>query len=196
MAGLSSQRMRRIKVQRVATASILIALCIATNYALLYVPNVKLMDMLVFVSGFVFGVWTGVAVGAFSWLVYGTINPLGFSLPTLISTMIGETIYGVTGALLGYTWLRTKSSEWKASVSIKNLGFGLVGLMTTLLYDLFTNAVTGIIFYNSVWLGLLTMNFPLPLGILHEASNFLLFASICPLIIISVKRTLNGFNNK
>ena len=196
MAGLSSQRMRCIKVQRVATASILIALCIATNYALLYVPNVKLMDMLVFVSGFVFGVWTGVAVGAFSWLVYGTINPLGFSLPTLISTMIGETIYGVTGALLGYTWLRTESSEWKASLSIKNLGFGLVGLVTTLLYDLFTNAVTGIIFYNSVWLGLLTMNFPLPLGIIHEASNFLLFASICPLIIISIKRTLNGFNNK
>ena len=196
MAGLSSQRMRRIKVKRAATASILIALCIATNYALLYVPNVKLMDMLVFVSGFVFGIWTGVAVGAFSWLVYGTINPLGFSLPTLASTMIGETIYGVTGALLGHTWLRTKSSEWKASFSIKNLGFGLVGLMTTLLYDLFTNAVTGIIFYNSVWLGLLTMNFPLPMGILHEASNFLLFASICPLIIISVKRTLNGFNNK
>ena len=185
-----------MKTRRVATASIMIALCIATNYALLFIPNVKLMDVLVFTSGFVFGLWTGITVGAFSWLVYGAINPLGFSLPALLSTMIGETIYGLTGAALRRSWLKTDRMGLKASFSVRNMGFGLVGLITTLIYDLFTNATTGILFYNSAWIGLLTMNFPLPMGIIHEVSNFLLFTTLCPLVIMAMKRTLNGFKSK
>jgi hypothetical protein len=151
------------------------------------------MDVIVFATGFVFGFWTGITVGAFTWLVYGMINPLGFSLPALLSTMIGEAIYGLIGAALRRTWLKTDSMELKSSFSVRNIGFGLVGLGTTLAYDVFTNATTGIIFYNSAWVGLLTMNFPLPLGIIHEVSNFLLFTTISPLVILSMKRTLKGF---
>ena len=188
--------MNSINIYRVAVASILVALCVATNYALLFAPNMKLMDMIVFSSGFVFGAWTGATVGAFSWLVYGVINPLGFSLPTLLITMIGEIIYGLAGAVLRRGWFEIKSSEWKAGASIKNFGFALVGLVTTLGYDLLTNAVTGLLFYNSILVGLMTMNFPLPMGLIHETFNFLLFFFLCPLTIVTMKRSSSSFRKK
>ena len=42
--------MNPLKVSTVAT---LVALCVATNYALVGVPNVNAMDFIVFVGGFV-----------------------------------------------------------------------------------------------------------------------------------------------
>jgi hypothetical protein len=56
-------------------------------------------------------------------------------------------------------------------------------LFSTLAYDLITNAVSGLLSYNSVWMGLLTMNFPIPLGIMHEASNLVLFAVLTPALL-------------
>ena len=50
-------------------------------------------------------------------------------------------------------------------------------------YDLITNAATGWVFYGSPWLGLVTMNFPIPLGIIHEVSNALFFFIVVPLLI-------------
>jgi hypothetical protein len=52
-----------------------------------------------------------------------------------------------------------------------------------LAYDLITNAVSGLMAYNSIWMGILTMNVPLPLGIMHEASNFVFFATTTPLLV-------------
>ena len=161
------------------------ALCVVTNYALLPFANMKLMDAIVFVSGFLFGPSFGASVAAIPWLIYGTLNPYGFSFPTLISVILGEMIYALTGYLVsrrpdlffGNTWL-----------SIQNIGSGVVGMASTLLYDLFTNAVVGWLFYGSVLRGLLFMNFPLPLGIIHEVSNFFFFALLAPPVIHAVKR--------
>jgi hypothetical protein len=61
--------------------------------------------------------------------------------------------------------------------------FGVAGLFATLAYDIITNAASGLLAYNSIWLGLITMNIPIPLGIIHAASNFVLFATITPLLL-------------
>ncbi len=81
--------------------AVLTAVCVATNYLLIGFVNVKFMDLIVFVSGLAFGAVVGSSVGALTWLVYGTINPYGFSLPILVATCLGETIFGLAGALLG-----------------------------------------------------------------------------------------------
>jgi uncharacterized membrane protein len=65
------------------------------------VVNVKFMDLIVFVSGVVFGPLMGASVGVLTWLVYGTLNPYGFSLPILLATCTGESIYGIIGGMLG-----------------------------------------------------------------------------------------------
>lgn len=173
------------KTTTLSFIAMLSALCISTNYAMLPILNVKLMDTIVFVAGFCLGVIPGIVVAITSWLIYGTLNPLGFSLPTLVSVMFGESLYAIIG------WIICKNRYEKTSLSINSIIiFGAAGLFTTLIYDLITNALTGLLFYNSLWIGLLTMNFPLPMGILHEISNLILFILIAPLLIRIIKKFL------
>lgn len=167
--------------RRTALIASLAALCIGTNYAMLPLPNVKLMDAIVFTTGLFFGVVPGSAVAAIAWLVYGTLNPLGFSLPILLTVIVSETVYAGAGHLVRRTSARSDMSSFTSLE--RSIIFGAVGLFTTLAYDLITNAVSGLLAYNSVWLGLLTMNVPIPLGIIHEASNFVFFATITPVLL-------------
>lgn len=171
----------------VAIVASLSALCVATSYAMLPLFNIKLMDTIIFVTGFCFGILPGIIVAITAWLIYGSLNPLGFSLPTLLTVMLAETFYAFSGRALS-RYRRIDSS----SLSMEHLiVFGVVGLFATLAYDLVTNAVVGWLFYGSVWVGLLTMNFPLPMGLMHEASNLIFFAIVAPLLICAVQRFLS-----
>jgi len=174
------------QVRKVVLVGLISALCVVTNYALLPFPNIKLMDTVVFLSGFLFGLPSGISVAAIPWFIYGTLNPYGLPpFPTFLSVILGEMIYAFTGYIVSR---RPDAFHGRTWLSIQNIGFGVVGMVSTLLYDLLTNAVTGWIFYGSVFIGLLTMNFPLPLGIIHEVSNFFLFALLAPPIIHTVRR--------
>ena len=175
-----SDHVQTSAVRRTALIACLAALCIGTNYALLPLPNVKLMDAVVFTTGLFFGVAQGTGVAAIAWLVYGTLNPLGISVPVLLTVVTSEAIYALTGGLLRRT--ATGGPTGKTSVE-RSIVFGAAGLFSTLAYDLITNAVSGLLSYNSVWMGLLTMNFPIPLGIMHEASNLVLFAVLTPVLL-------------
>ena len=168
-------------VRRTALIACLAALCIGTNYAMLPIPNVKLMDAIVFTTGLFFGIVPGAAVAAIAWLVYGTLNPLGFALPILLTVIPSEMIYALAGHLLRRTAAGNLESDVMGLERI--IAFGALGLFSTLAYDLITNAVSGLVTYNSVWMGLLTMNVPLPLGIIHEASNFVFFATMTPVLL-------------
>ena len=167
--------------RRTALIASLAALCIGTNYAMLPLPNVKLMDAIVFTTGLFFGIVPGSAVAAIAWLVYGTLNPLGLSLPILLTVIPSEMIYAAAGSLLR----RTAIGNLKGSIANleRSITFGAIGLFSTLAYDIVTNAVTGLLAYNSIWMGLLTMNVPIPLGIIHEASNFAFFATTTPVLL-------------
>jgi hypothetical protein len=154
--------------------------------------NIKLMDTFVFVAGFSLGIVPGIIVANLTWLIYGTLNPLGFSLPTLLSVMIGESCYAVVGWMVSRYMFRKKNLFSIESSII----FGLAGLLATLAYDVFTNAVTGWLFYNSIVIGLLTMNFPLPMGLLHEISNLILFAVVSPLLLRAFKIFWKGDNSE
>ena len=168
-------------VRRTALIACLAALCIGTNYAMLPIPNVKLMDVIVFTTGLFFGIVPGAAVAAIAWMIYGTLNPLGFALPILLTVIPSEMIYALAGHLLRRT--ATGNPESNVMGLERIIAFGALGLFSTLAYDLITNAVSGLVTYNSVWMGLLTMNVPLPLGIIHEASNFVFFATITPVLL-------------
>jgi hypothetical protein len=143
------------------------------------------MDVIVFLAGYLAGVYGGVVVAALSWLIYGVLNPLGFSIFMLLAVIPAQTVYGLAGVLLSKTGVRGTF----AHVAIR---FGLAGLLSTLVYDVATNMVYGIVFTNTLWpgmlVGLLTMNFPLPLGIMHEVSNLLLFAFLAPKVIPMIRR--------
>jgi hypothetical protein len=164
-----------------ALIAVLAALCVGSNYAMLPLPNINLMDAIVFTTGLFYGFVPSAAVAAIAWLVYGTLNPLGFSGPILLVVLGAEMIYSIMGSWLRNTSAGQPKSEYRTVE--RYLIFGVVGFFASLSYDLVTNAVSGILAYNSIWMGLLTMNVPIPLGIIHEASNFVFFATIPPLLL-------------
>jgi uncharacterized membrane protein len=167
--------------RKTALIAVLAALCIGTNYVMLPLPNINLMDAIVFTTGLFYGFIPGASIAAIAWLVYGSLNPLGFSAPILLMVIGAEMIYALVGSRLQRTSLGHPNKDY-SSVE-RYLIFGVAGLFATLAYDIMTNAVSGLLAYNSIWLGLITMNVPLPLGIIHAASNFVLFATITPLLL-------------
>src|SRR5260370_16633479 len=60
---------------KVAVISVFTALSLSTNYLMIDAPNIKLMDSLIFIAGFLFGLDVGVATAVFVWLVYVFVNP-------------------------------------------------------------------------------------------------------------------------
>ena len=70
-----------LTVRDISIITVLTALCVGWSYALIGLPNINIMELVVFVTGFIFGVPIGVTTGVLVWAVYGAINPLGLNIP-------------------------------------------------------------------------------------------------------------------
>ncbi|MGA1974762.1 MAG: hypothetical protein ABSG92_03925 [Conexivisphaerales archaeon] len=162
-----------------ALLAVMVALSVSTDYALIGVLNVKVMDMLVFLSGIWMGPIYGAAAGALSWMVYGTVNPFGFNLVIFFTVVPMEMLYGVLGGLLqDRARLPGLDNAWL---------FGVVGLGATLSYDLVTNAVYGVVFYQSVLNGIIMGSL---LSVVHVVSNFLQFMIVAPIVVVEADRSV------
>lgn len=177
--------------QRVSLIALFTALSVSTNYLLFPLPNVALMDAIVFSSAAVIDLYVGLSVAILSWLVYGVFNPLGGSY-MVIFTAPSELVYVLFAALFRWYLLKLKQNSIFELVSISSL----FAFFSTLCYDLITNGVTGLLWYNSIIMGLLTMNFPIPMGIIHEVSNMVLFPVILSLFFKFYGSNNGGENNE
>jgi len=154
---------------KVSMVALLVALCIGSNYALIGVPNLKLMDFLVFVGGFRLGPLAGGLIGVLTWMVYGVLNPYGFVFPIWLSTMFSEAVYGVAGGILGRRISEADLNELHVQLSVL---FGVLGFFLTLAYDLLTTLVYAATFSLPF---LPTFIFGLSFTLLHELSNAAIF---------------------
>jgi uncharacterized membrane protein len=171
-----------LKSTKIALIAILSALSISTNYALIGVSNVKLMDFIVFFGGFCFGAVVGSSVGVLSWFVYGLINPLGPAPPLIwIATMLAESVYGIAGGFIGKKLNSNSIQNERLSAGVF---FATLGFLPTVLYDLVTNVAFAY-----------SMNVPMIgaivtgawFGVVHEASNAAIFG-LCTVPLISVMK--------
>jgi uncharacterized membrane protein len=177
--------MNALKISMIA---MFCALSIGTDYALYGLWNVKLMDFIVFVCGFCFGSVAGASVGVISWSVYGTLNPQGFVLPVLLATTFSETIYGIAGGLLRKGLTDLKGETRKASVF-----FASVGALLTVIYDVVTNVVFGLVAgWNVVFA--VVVGF-IPFGLTHEISNFVFFGVGSVSVITAINKVVGGERN-
>lgn len=166
--------MPKLSIKDISLIAIMTALCIGGSYALIGLPNINLIDFIVFTIGLNFGVPIGVLTGILAWTVYGTMNPLGFNFPIWLSTITGEAIFGFVGGVLRKNIFKTRENRFQ--VLRFSLEISLWGLLLTILYDLLTNIVYANVFgiplaaaIVSGWL------IPPWFGILHELSNMILF---------------------
>jgi hypothetical protein len=171
---------------RASVIAVMTAACIVSNYLLIGVFNVKLMDLIVFSSGFLFGPTVGASVGILTWLVYGTLNPYGFSLPILVATSLMESLYGIVGGFLG-----TRGSMGVGLTS--NLKYGIVGFLLTFVYDIVTNIVSALSVGIPITVAMVT---GIPFAIAHEGSNAVFFFLGAQPLISAVGRLIpNGGKN-
>ncbi|MCL4436631.1 MAG: hypothetical protein M1503_09160 [Thaumarchaeota archaeon] len=173
----------------VAVVSVFSALAVASNYAMFPLFQVKLMDSLVFIAAYLFGLRVGGSVAAITWLVYGSLNPLGAAgFPLLLILMIGETVYAVSGALLGRIWNRSTSFGGGRRYLNRSLTLGITGLFSAFTYDIWTNAVDGALIYRSMQGVLIRIASGAPFALIHETADFLFFALAVPALIVSIGR--------
>lgn len=175
-----------MQARKVSIITIMVALCIGTNYALLGIPNVKIMDLLVFICGFMFGPIAGASVGILSWAVYGAINPYGFVPQVWVATMLFESVYGLTGGFLGRYLASIDFNELHVSLGIF---IGATGFILTLVYDLSLNVVYAFAYNEPV---VVAMIVGIPFTVLHEVSNALLFGISSVIVIRRLERFVGG----
>jgi hypothetical protein len=171
---------------KVATVAIFCAASVGTNYALVGIPNVKLMDLIVFVGGFLFGSVVGSSIGIFSWLIYGAMNPFGFEPRIWVATMLAETFYGITGGLLRKALDSTSLSNQRFRLGVF---FAAMGFLPTVLFDLITNIVYASVYNTPVIVAILV---GAPFAVLHEGSNFLIFGVLSVPTIAALGKAVKG----
>jgi len=186
MAPLSSRP--SIKVSLIAVFT---AMSLGTNFVMIDVPNVKLMDAFIFIAAFLFGLEVGLGSAVSVWAIYGFASPYGVDdFVTLAFLITGECLYAVSGwglsrATVGKDLLKPGSHYTRISAV-----FGLIGLQATFAYDVLTNFGTYLFRTSSIYQALLFgMITGAPFAILHEGSNLIFFGTIVPLAIGSFKRS-------
>ena len=175
---------------KVALIAVFTALSLGTNYAMIDIPNVKLMDALVFIAAFLFGLEVGLGSAISIWLIYGFINPYGQADPVLLLfLMTGECFYAIAGAFLRRASAAQDLLNNGRPYKRMGLLFGLIGFQATFAYDVLTNFGSWIFktssLYQALIIGLIT---GVPFAIIHEASNIVFFSTVVPLAIIASKR--------
>jgi len=125
---------------KIASVSIMSALAVVSGYALSVIPNVELMSFIIFISGFLMGVWEGVVVALVSTLIYTIWNPWGPPLlPISLAQIMCEVVIGFSGGIYG----RRKSEKKESTLVIEA---AILGAVLTLFYDIITNVAFAIAF--------------------------------------------------
>jgi hypothetical protein len=171
--------------QKVAMVSLLSALAIATDYAMLPLANIKLMDTVVFVSGLVFGMGVGASVGGLTWLVYGSVNPLGSDSGLLLIILImSEMVYAFLGSIA-----RRSFSEGMGAPT-KSVYWGCLGLIGAFFYDLVTIMVPTMLAGASIRVAAASLVLAVPFMLAHEVSDFVFFATVGPLLVSTILKVV------
>jgi len=168
-------------VIKITTTSILIAIALVTNYSLIWLPQVKLMDSIIFLITFYFGLSYGLAAAIITRLIYGIINPYGFEFYTLLMVITGE-LFFVLAAMLFRKIVRPDDLlSNKANVFL----LSFFAIFATFLFDLYTNALVGIVWYKSLLIGIIS---GVPFALMHQIANLLIAPILVPTAILLFKK--------
>lgn len=172
--------------QSLAIVTVFTALAIGSDFALAGIPNVKLVDTLVFLSAYLFGFRVGASVGILSEFIWAYTSPWGspgFIAPFLIA---GEVVYAVAGVTAARFW-----SPGSLSNPGRGLIFGSLLAICAFLWDLETNLATALIAYwPAVTLPkvITTVLLGIPFMLSHEVSDFALGLVLVPVLLLTIPR--------
>jgi len=178
---------------RIVLLSTFTALSTVLGYLLAYLPNIELFTLTIFLSGFILGKRDGMIVGIFSSSMFCFFNPIGVSpLPLLAFQLF---YYSMTGLLGGISSkFLSKKDYFKPDEDLYTLHvlviFGIIGGIMTFFYDIFSTAIGGIIFSNSIEYFLITYSTGIIFTTVHLIGNILGFIFILPALIQLIRKLI------
>ena len=191
MSRLTTRQISLIAVM--SAASIVVAY--SKGFAVSSLPGVfEFMTVLIFVSGFCFGLSVGASVGVISLAIYMLIpypfaHPAAwmFSIsPVLLAVMaLLGCMFGVAGAIASKFLQPRRSLRFTLSLTV-------LGLCLTFVYDIMSSigfalaypAFTTIL--DSLVLTFVPLYYPWP-PIIHTVTNTIIFAAVAPVLITAIK---------
>jgi hypothetical protein len=165
----------------IATTAIFTSVILGSDFALSGIPNVKLLDVLVFVSSFLFGFRVGASVAILSELAWSFLSPYGIAGAIAPFLIVGELLYVIAGTMAQRIW-----KEKISFGSVYSFGVGSLLAICAFLWDFETNigtaliatwpelSVDKIIAYQIAGLGFAAV---------HEVSDFIFGAFVAPAVI-------------
>jgi uncharacterized membrane protein len=174
---------------QVAVVATFTALVVGSDLALSgpEFSNIKLLDTLVFVSAYLFGLKVGAAVGVLSESIWSFVSPVGSAGVVAPFLILGELLF----AIAGYGAARV----WKGGDSSYPNPFFIGALLAlcAFMWDFETNAATALIAF---WPGVTLSNFlatefnpfTLAFALAHEGSDFVFGALLAPTFIVLITK--------
>ncbi|HLI46112.1 MAG TPA: ECF transporter S component [Geobacterales bacterium] len=166
---------------KITITAIFVAIALVTNYSLIWLPQVKLMDAIIFLIAYYFGLQYGIGAAVLTRLIYGVINPYGFDFYSLLMVISGELFFVL---LAGIFRKLVKPEELFANKANLFL-LSFFAILATFLFDLYTNALVGLIWYRSIMLGLVM---GVPFGLMHQIANLFITPVLVPAAVYLFQR--------
>jgi hypothetical protein len=177
-----------VRTRSIATIAIFTAAVVGSDLALAQFPNVKLMDTLVFVASFAFGLGTGAAVAILSETVWSVISPWGAAGAIAPFLVLGELLFAVAGWAASKVW-----GEKLSALSPTSVFIGATMAICAFAWDLETNAATALL---ANWPQLTLQSLVVYelqgsfFAVTHEVADFVIGTVFVPAAVILIPRAL------
>lgn len=179
---------------RVALLGIFTALAVVLGYALVFIPNIELFTLMIFLAGFIMGRRDGAIVGLMSSFIFVFFNPYGVSPLPLFAYQLGH--YALVGFLGGVmcSFLSNKEffkPEEDLYVYPVLIIFAITGAAITFTFDVISTFIGALVIYGTLKSFWPTYIIGLPFTTIHLIGNTLGFIFILPMLIQLIYKMLD-----
>jgi len=166
----------KLTTRKLVLMALFVAVAVSLNYLLIYIPNVKLFNFVIFTSGYLLGVWEGAIVGTMAMFIYTTFNPYNLGmfppLPLVAAQVFSMATMGAVGGLV-FKFRLFNFSKFSAYLLMASLA-----IVFTLFYDLLTTLSSAFLFGKL----LPTLIAGIPFTLVSLISNTIVFMVLTPLL--------------
>lgn len=179
---------------RITLLSTFTALSVVLGYMLVFLPNIELFTLMIFLTGFILGKRDGAIAGFMSSFIFVFFNPYGVSpLPLFAYQLAHYSLVGVLGGLT-HSFLKNKEyfkPEDDLYVFRVLLIFGIMGAVITFFYDILSTLIGALSIFGTLETFWPTYLIGLPFTTVHLIGNTLGFIFILPGLIQLIYKLLN-----
>ena len=179
---------------RVALLGIFTALAVVLGYALVFIPNIELFTLMIFLAGFIMGKRDGAIVGLMSSFIFVFFNPYGVSpLPLFAYQLVHYVLVGFLGGMM-CNFLKKKDffkPEEDLYVLPVLIILAITGALITFTYDVISTLIGALVIYGTLESFWPIYIIGLPFTTVHLIGNTLGFIFILPMLIQLIYKMLD-----